>query len=230
MTRSIALPRGPRLVPPPAVLAAVFGVLVVAGCSATHVGESWQCPLAQGGSCESVAAADPAVPARAAGGTVAGEPLYRVHANANAERSPVMARDEEPCDAQCGPFAWLARLFAAVADSAGSSPAGDGAGGGASHGPAAGAAPSSVAVSARPPSDGGRPAPEKPALPRSVDDDAPSVRTAGGEPAPVPGDEDLREPEVIGRIWIAPFVDGGGIFREGAYVRAVLAPGGWRLK
>ena len=56
-------------------------------------------------------------------------------------------------------------------------------------------------------------------------DDAP-VRDG---PAPVDAAGDLREAEVVGRIWIAPFVDAGGIYREGAYVRAVLAPAGWRL-
>ena len=43
-------------------------------------------------------------------------------------------------------------------------------------------------------------------------------------------EDDLREAEVVGRIWIAPFVDADGIYREGAYVRAVLAPAGWRLQ
>ena len=35
--------------------------LMLAGCSATHVGDSWQCPLTQGEVCASIAAADPAV-------------------------------------------------------------------------------------------------------------------------------------------------------------------------
>ena len=42
--------------------AALIGALALAGCSSGHIGESWQCPLAKGGSCDSVAAADPAVP------------------------------------------------------------------------------------------------------------------------------------------------------------------------
>ena len=39
----------------------------------------------------------------------------------------------------------------------------------------------------------------------------------------------VRTGETVARIWIAPFVDAGGIYREGAWVRAVIAPAGWRL-
>ena len=42
----------------PTLLAAA---LVLGGCSATHVGDAWQCPVAQGTDCTSVADADPAV-------------------------------------------------------------------------------------------------------------------------------------------------------------------------
>ena len=44
--------------------AAAFAGLLLAGCSTGHIGETWQCPLAEGGLCDSVAAADPAVPDR----------------------------------------------------------------------------------------------------------------------------------------------------------------------
>ena len=54
--------------------AAAVAAVLLAGCSSGHIGETWQCPLAEGGLCDSVAAADPAVPA-ATGGTVLGEPL-----------------------------------------------------------------------------------------------------------------------------------------------------------
>ena len=64
------------------VSAAIAGVLgrggglwLLAGCSATHVGESWQCPLAQGSSCTSIAEADPAVPAAARTAVLFGDPL-----------------------------------------------------------------------------------------------------------------------------------------------------------
>jgi len=42
-------------------LMAAGAALALSGCAATHVGQSWQCPLAQGSQCTSVAAADPAV-------------------------------------------------------------------------------------------------------------------------------------------------------------------------
>ena len=40
---------------------------------------------------------------------------------------------------------------------------------------------------------------------------------------------DLRTGEVVARIWIAPFVDADGIYREASYIRVVLEPAGWRL-
>ena len=46
--------------PLPAVI--VLAALALGGCSGTNVGSSWQCPLARGGTCDSVAGADPAVP------------------------------------------------------------------------------------------------------------------------------------------------------------------------
>ena len=61
MTMKIECARRPSL----AVIA--LAALVLAGCSSGHVGEDWQCPLAAGGSCASVAAADPAVPDRQGG-------------------------------------------------------------------------------------------------------------------------------------------------------------------
>ena len=208
MTELNAMPRRPRFPRPRIVAAAVLAALALAGCSATHVGESWQCPLAQGGSCESVAGADPAVPARAEGeGAVVAAPLYRVGTGRDTQGSRDTVRAEQACDTQCGHFAWLARLFAA--DGGGARPPGPEAANGADGG-----ASNDVAV---------RPAPRavmEDTLPLPVDDDTPPVDTA----------DDLREAEVIGRIWIAPFVDGGGIYREGAYVRAVLAPAAWRLR
>ena len=34
----------------------------------------------------------------------------------------------------------------------------------------------------------------------------------------------------MARIWIAPFVDADGVYREASHVRVVLEPAGWRLK
>ena len=42
--------------------AALLAVLLITGCAGgSHVGESWQCPIAQGVACQSVSEADPAV-------------------------------------------------------------------------------------------------------------------------------------------------------------------------
>ena len=118
MTELNAAPRRTRFPRPPIVAAATLAALVLAGCSSTHVGESWQCPLAQGGSCTSVEDADPAVPARAGEptGRVSGEPLYRVRAEPESARPREAARAERSCDAACGPFTWLARLFGTETD------------------------------------------------------------------------------------------------------------------
>ena len=70
-TANIHVPRRPAL-----AVAAILAVPILAGCGSGHVGDSWQCPLAAGGSCASVAAADPAVP-DAEGRTMLGEPLWK---------------------------------------------------------------------------------------------------------------------------------------------------------
>ena len=41
--------------------------------------------------------------------------------------------------------------------------------------------------------------------------------------------ENLRTKERIARIWIAPFVDAEGVYREGGWVRVVVEPARWRL-
>ena len=205
-----ATKRAPRLA---ALPAATLAALLLAGCSSGNIGESWQCPLAKGGSCDSVAAADPAVP-DAGGRTALGEPLWQVR-----ERAPE-APAEEVCTAGCGGgfdlFAWLARLFAAEADEGEARPAGE-----AARGPAATAAQ---------PSD---PASDEEA-------DAPAERTTAfpadagrSQDEPAQNDplaDDLRTGEIVARIWIAPFVDADGVYREASYIRVVLEPAGWRLK
>ena len=181
-----------------ATLMAAGAVLALSGCAATHVGKSWQCPLAQGSQCTSVAAADPAVkdtadaerPARPA-------PLHR-------------ARDGDAtgdCARGCDPFAWIARLFA---------------------GGAPGSAASGIEAADVGRTDGASP------------ESASSVETAAAEqtqpdmlaPSEAAADdvsaEGLRAPETIGRIWIAPHVDASGVYREGSYVRIVIAPADWK--
>ena len=187
---------------------AVLAALALGGCSGGNIGSSWQCPLAQGGTCDSVAGADPAVPdPRAAHETEPREPLYRVRE----ERSAVAAA---PCRAGCDggfdPFGWLARLFGADRkDDAPPEPK-----------PAPEIVPAPTAAGV-----GGDPDVEAPAEP------ATRTETLPAEQRPAPDDrlDDLRTEEVVARIWIAPFVDGNGVYREASHVRVVLEPAGWRL-
>ena len=204
------------------VPAAALAALLLAGCSATHVGDAWQCPLPKGGACGSVAEADPAVPDTRAGdpaatrNTVLGEPLWRPYAERTPGAPPGAAGS---CEAGCGggfdPFAWLARLFA------------DGSRDGETQ-------PSEAASGTA----GVDSAPADPAV-RSEERAAESVGAdLPAEPAPVrdepapedPASDDLRTDEVVARIWIAPFVDADGVYREASHVRVVLEPAGWRVE
>ncbi len=202
-------------------VAALAGLLL-AGCSSGHIGESWQCPLAEGGTCDSVAAADPAVPVPAAsGGTVLREPLWRER---TAERNIPPAR-EPACAAECGdgfdPFAWLARLFGAEAVDGEARPAG-----GSTGSSSATAAQLSEAV---PGEDAPAPAAARTEEPATATLPAEPERSEpeAGQQAPAAGD--LRTEEIVARIWIAPFVDADGVYREASHVRVVLEPAGWRL-
>ena len=182
-----------------ALPAAAVAALLLAGCSSGHVGESWQCPLAETGTCDSVAAADPAVPDMdAARNTVLGKPLWQVR-NTKPSNPAVEESCEAACDGGFDPFAWLARLFEPET--------GD---------EERAAAPGPVRLV--PPET---PAPAAlPAVP-----DTPEIHP-GAEDA---HGADLRTDEVVARIWIAPFVDADGVYREASWVRAVLEPAGWRL-
>ncbi len=175
-----------------AIPAAAVAALMLAGCSSGHIGEDWQCPLAAGGSCASVAAADPAVPK--AGGTptmATGQPIRLLPRDVELERADLSTAEPRLCKAECDfdPFAWLARLFGAETEDGGEGPA----------------------------------APEPTALPADT-----TQADAASSVDSLPTDN-LRTGEVVARIWIAPFVDADGIYREGAWVRAVLEPAGWRL-
>ena len=158
----------------PALLAAA--ALVLGGCSATHVGDAWQCPVAQGPACTSVAEADPAVKT-AEKAQDFGIPEQREPVGADDVGRPGAA-----CAGDCDPLAWLTKWL------------------------------SSLAV----PDEGTAVAEPAPVSP-------------GGE-TPDPVSEDLRTRERIARIWIAPFVDAAGVYREGHWVRAVLEPSRWRLR
>ena len=200
--------RAPRMT---AIPAAAVAALLLSGCSSGHIGEDWQCPLAAGGSCASVAAADPAVPKT---GIVqaSGQPIRLLPRDVETERdAPSM--ESRSCEADCGfdPFAWLARLFGGTD---GGRP------GKANAGAARAGSDTDVASS---PTAAAKSAPDRPA---SGSPALPADPASGDEGPPT---DDLRTGEVVARIWIAPFVDADGVYREGAYVRVVLEPAGWRL-
>ena len=186
-------------------VAAIMAALLLAGCGSGHVGDSWQCPLAQGGSCKSVAAADPAVPT-AGGRTVLGEPLWR----------PRIGTPEPPpgtvcaggCGEGSGPFGWLGRLLGGSENQDAETETDDG-------------APEILTSRLAEPASGTLPdghAPE------------PHDSEAGGTRDGASGDDGLRTGEVVARIWIAPFVDGNGVYREAGHVRVVLEPPAWRTE
>ncbi len=225
MTPATKHPR--RMALPVAAVAA----LLLAGCSSGNVGESWQCPLAETGTCDSVAAADPAVPDMSEPrSAVLTEPLWRVRNTR--QPSPAV---EAPCDASCDggfdPFAWLARLFGVEQDEPGKA---DRAPQPLAPKSSTAAAPAAVSASDSLPAEPLRAEPGSAALPGEpapaplpAEPESPEA-LADGETSPG-GHDDLRTDEVVARIWIAPFVDADGVYREASWVRAVLEPAGWRL-
>ncbi len=181
----------PRMMSLPA---AALAALLLAGCSSGHVGDDWQCPLAAGGSCASVAVADPAVPKTdAAAAREPGQPIRLLPREWHADGVDTRPPAPRSCQADCGfdPFGWLARLF------------------GTENAEKAETATPAAEAAVSPPT-----APEPAAA--SADDD--------------PNIDDLRTGETVARIWIAPFVDADGVYREASHVRVVLEPAGWRLK
>ena len=206
----------------------LLGALALGGCSATHVGDAWQCPLSQGHACTSVAGADPAV-VKAAERKILppSVPLYLWTQSA----APAATNKPAPdCAATCNPFAWFARLFEKREDDAGSG--GDGTENGSSGADESGA----KQITGGSGQTNIVPVPTQTAAARA-DPSAPDSKTSTPvlaastsltAPLPPAGD-DLRTAEVIGRIWIAPFVDAEGVYHEAGWVRAVLEPSGWRL-
>jgi len=183
---------------PKGVPAVALAALLLAGCSSGHIGEDWQCPLVTGGSCASVAAADPAVPKpimpnrATAQRSVPGQPIRLLPREEALDRGDTAAMETRSCTADCGfdPFAWLSQLLGAETETGDKHPAE----------PDPAALPAEAALTEA----------------RPVDHDA-----AAGD--------DLRTGERVARIWIAPFVDANGIYREASHVRVVLEPAGWRL-
>ncbi len=212
--------------------------LVLGGCSATHTGEGWQCPLAQGSVCTNVAEADPALQAAPPPEFAIRAPLHREQAagteTRNGNTSPLPAvtgrpeqeggpeAEDSPCIATCSPFAWLARLFGG-SDESGEATANDPASVDEAT-PETG--PEAMAVA------GSDDTPAGPGISNTGSQDG-EARVAPTHVATMPsGDgnpfDRLRVPETVARIWIAPFVDDGNVWHEGHWVHAVIAPARWR--
>ena len=154
----------------------LVAMLVLGGCSATHVGDAWQCPLAQGAACTSVVEADPAV---ASPGKTQGVPTS---SSLPWARAGDVGEGGAPCVEACDPLAWLAEWLEIPEE----------------------------------PGDGAASAELEPA--------------SADEGTSDPSSDGLRTKEKIVRIWIAPFVDSGGVYREAHWVRTVLEPARWRLR
>ena len=200
---------------PLALPAAALAALLLAGCSSGHIGEDWQCPLAAGGSCASVAAADPAVPKTGAvQSRTPGQPIRLLPRERDADhpdrtdQAASLTAAPRSCEVECGfdPFAWLARLFGGGDDDA--RPGG---------GDAEPAMVDSAATLTSKPRSAASGAASLPADPATSGHDGRQS-------------DDLRTGETVARIWIAPFVDAGGVYREASHVRVVLEPAGWRLR
>ena len=145
-----------------------LGVLLLTGCAGgSHVGESWQCPIAQGVACQSVSEADPAVAS-------AGEDLKTT------VPSPGRSIGTTGSTALSDLLSWLMKLFS-------------------------GEEVEEVATA------------------------EPLIVPQASDETPAEPNENLRTKERIARIWIAPYVDRGGVYREGQWVRTVIKPAGWRL-
>ena len=210
--RGTAMPRA-------ATLAVLLAALALSGCSRGHVGESWQCPLATGGSCGSVAAVDPAVP-DAGHGPVLDAQLWRKRDGAG--DLPEAAVCAGGCGNGSGPFGWLGRLLRGE-DSEGRDSARD------TESGFQGESPHGVTSAPLAPGDSLDDGPARSALPAdpalALHDTDEEVPDGDG-----PHGDGLRTDEVVARIWIAPFVDGNGVYREAGHVRVVLEPASWRTE
>ena len=194
------------------VLVGTLVALALGGCAATNVGNSWQCPLVQGSVCARVAEADPAAPKRVSTGTPASMGTLGGAVTAT-QSSAVRAR----------PF----RDAALPQRDGGTSTGHRACGEGASirtdmpgNLPFVGQARAWRAGSTDKEPEDRR---DTQAEARS---DGDRLQPAGLQPAGSWRDS-ARTPEVLGRIWIAPYVDTAGVYHEPSWVRVVIEPAGW---
>lgn len=195
--------------------------LLLGGCATSHIGSEWPCPASQGTPCTSVSAADPArapaggTPAggRIAGGAVAGggvaggdypegsqRPLYRPEGNGEIARARKSGKDTNRASERC---LGGCRPFEWLGRLIGIAPR--------------------LEDGESKPADAPENAREENALPES-----PSAGPVDLPPAGV-ASAGRRTEEVVGRIWLAPYVDGNGVYHEASWVRVVLEPARWRL-
>ena len=150
--------------------AMLLGVLFITGCAGgSHVGESWQCPIAQGVACQSVSEADPAVGS-------AGENLKTT------VPSPGRSIETTGSTVLSDLLSWLMKLFRLDEEDE-----------------------------------------------EEVATAEPLIASQASDETSVEPNENFRTKERIARIWIAPYVDAGGVYREGQWVRTVIKHAGWRL-
>ena len=147
----------------------LLGVLLLAGCAgSSHVGESWQCPIAQGTACASVSEADPAA-------------TTTVEARETTPPAALRSTETTEITGLGGLLVWLVELFRLDEEE-------------------------DIGVATAEPLF---------AMPEADPSD--------------PADETLRTKERVARIWIAPYVDSIGVYREAGWVRVVVEPARWRL-
>lgn len=237
-------------------------LLVLASCGTSHVGEAWQCPLAQGMRCVDVEAADPAVrPVSVA----IGLPPLALDTSATvgpeATRTEVAIHEANPAAASKrssrNPLAalwrWLTRdgsPDSAIGETENSGRSGDAvdfasnatveaeaepeSGSSEEDLPAAASVGAAGIVAERSGSTAAEQEVASQGIQPAVAGGAGSGRlaessaTAGANTQFVPP-ANVRIPEKIGRVWIAPWVDAHGVYREGAWVRVVISPAAWRL-
>ncbi|WP_428103007.1 TraV family lipoprotein [Candidatus Rariloculus sp.] len=193
------------------VLVGTLVALALGGCAATNVGNSWQCPIVQGSVCARVAEADPAAPKRVSMGTPADTVTatqssavrarpFRTRRYRNGTGARVPATRAAPRARESEPTCQgTCRLSDRLAWGAGSTD-------------------------------------EEPEDRRDTQAEAGSdgdrLQPAGLPPAGLPPAgswrDSARTPEVLGRIWIAPYVDTAGVYHEPSWVRVVIEPAGWR--